>query len=143
DKKEISLETPEEPAKAPEEITTMTPSNDMGENIVEKLSESKDKTNNDILSKDRTHFTLQFFSMKNKANATRGAEILRKHDLPDQVIQFSYTNKSGQWHKIIYGDYASIQDAKDVLKTIPEDSQIPKPWIRKISTIQDNIRMSN
>ena len=103
----------------------------------------KDEENNNILNRDSTHYTLQFFSMKNEPNAIRGVKILRTHNLGDQAIRYSYTSASGQWHKVIYGDYANIQDAKDMLQSIPEDSQILKPWIRNISTIQNDIRMSS
>ncbi len=136
DKKEMSAE--------PLDETPASPSvNKVADKIPGELAESKDNLNTSILAMDPAHYTLQFFSMRDESNAIRGMKILRANKLGEHAIHFSYMSKSGQWHKIIYGDYASVQDARDALQTIPEDSQIPKPWIRKISTIQNNIRMSN
>lgn len=131
------------PVNSLDKIATSPPSINMDDNIKKELSESEDETTNSILSKDPAHYTLQFFSMKNESNANRGMTILQKHNLGNQAMQFSYASGTGQLHKVIYGDYETVAAAKEMLQSLPEELQNLKPWIRNISTIQNNIRMSS
>lgn len=66
--------------------------------------------------------------------------FIRRYRLKDKV-QIYTANYHGQtWYMAIYGNYASVRQARQALKRLPQGVQRLKPWIKSYRIVQKEIK---
>jgi septal ring-binding cell division protein DamX len=113
---------------------------ELSRNTSEQTTASPDNINHQMLKMNPSHYTLSLFSMKSKNNAIQAID---RYKIKEQAVLSSYHKKGHQWYAVSYGDYTTVNLAKDALATLPERFQKLKPWIRSFKSIHRDIRTSN
>ena len=90
-----------------------------------------------ILAANHRHYTLQLLATHNANDAHR---YIAKHKLGNNAYYFHRKLNGKDLYSVIYGDYATRTAAAQAIKTLPKSVQILKPWIRSLSSIQQQIR---
>ncbi len=87
-----------------------------------------------IAQQNANHFTLQVFATTNKKELN---SFIRKHRLLQEKTAFYTHQRNGSlWYSLIYGDFSTRQQAKNVLNSLPDKVKIAQPWIRRYKSIQ-------
>lgn len=121
----------------PQQKTTVT----QLESSITKTPANTDSYSTDekhLLSLPKTHYTLQIVGSYKLSDLD---DIVKANHLQDAFIFHSYyLNKD--WYVLIYGDYATEDEATNALKALPPAVQNFKPWVRAMSSVQDAIKLS-
>lgn len=82
------------------------------------------------------HYTLQLSSSSNSNNLNAWA---KKENLKNFVVY--QTTRNGQpWYVLVSGVYASKDDAKRAVATLPADVQAKNPWAKPIHQVQADLK---
>lgn len=83
-----------------------------------------------------SHYTLQLSSSSNYDNLNRWA---KKENLKNYVVY--ETTRNGQpWYVLVTGVYASKEDAKRAVSTLPADVQAKNPWAKPLHQVQADLK---
>ena len=83
-----------------------------------------------------SHYTLQLSSSSNSANLNAWA---KKENLQHYVVY--QTQRNGQpWYVLVSGVYATKDDAKRAVSTLPADVQAKNPWAKTIYQVQSDLK---
>ena len=83
-----------------------------------------------------SHYTLQLSSSSNSANLNAWA---KKENLQHYVVY--QTQRNGQpWYVLVSGVYATKDDAKRAVSTLPADVQAKNPWAKPIHQVQSDLK---
>ncbi len=83
-----------------------------------------------------SHYTLQLSSSSNSANLNAWA---KKENLQHYMVY--QTVRNGQpWYVLISGVYASKDEAKRAVSTLPADVQAKNPWAKPIHQVQSDLK---
>ncbi|MBK9131876.1 MAG: AAA family ATPase [Gammaproteobacteria bacterium] len=89
-----------------------------------------------LLEQDPTAYTVQLLV----ASQEQCLAYIERHGLGDAAAIYQ-TRSSGQvWSSLVYGAFASNQDAADAAKAISEQDVKASPWVRRLGVVQDRIR---
>lgn len=89
-----------------------------------------------LLEQDPAAYTIQLLV----ASREQCLAYIERHGLGDAAAIYQ-TRSSGQvWSSLVYGAFASDQDAADAAKAISEQDVKASPWVRRLGVIQDRIR---
>jgi len=107
-------------------------------------TQEPDKTSKDfkseiwILKQNPKHRSLQLIAGYNYATLTNYVEKFR---IPkDKLAYYRSQNKGKIWHSLLYGIYPDYQAANSAAKTLGKKLGTNKPWIRKLKSIQNDIK---
>lgn len=82
------------------------------------------------------HYTLQLSSSSNYDNLNGWA---KKENLKNYVVY--ETTRNGQpWYVLVTGMYASKEDAKRAVSTLPADVQAKNPWAKPLHQVQADLK---
>ncbi|WP_336219898.1 cell division protein DamX [Citrobacter amalonaticus] len=82
------------------------------------------------------HYTLQLSSSSNYDNLNGWA---KKENLKNYVVY--QTTRNGQpWYVLVTGVYASKEDAKRAVSTLPADVQAKNPWAKPLHQVQADLK---
>ncbi|MTH47730.1 cell division protein DamX [Intestinirhabdus alba] len=82
------------------------------------------------------HYTLQLSSSSNYDNLNGWA---KKENLKNYVVY--QTTRNGQpWYVLVTGVYASKEDAKRAVSTLPADVQAKNPWAKPLRQVQADLK---
>lgn len=82
------------------------------------------------------HYTLQLSSSSNYDNLNGWA---KKENLKNYVVY--QTTRNGQpWYVLVTGVYASKEDAKRAVSTLPADIQAKNPWAKPLHQVQADLK---
>jgi len=90
-----------------------------------------------ILDLPKNTYTIQLIGSYHKAVV---AQFARAHNLGDHAMPFHVTTRGKRWYMLIYGNYATLEDAQKALHTLRPDLMVETPWIRAVKNIQASIR---
>lgn len=83
-----------------------------------------------------SHYTLQLSSSSNYDNLNGWA---KKENLKNYVVY--ETTRNGQpWYVLVTGMYASKEDAKRAVSTLPADVQAKNPWAKPLHQVQADLK---
>jgi DamX protein len=83
-----------------------------------------------------SHYTLQLSSSSNSSNLNAWA---KKENLKNFVVY--QTTRNGQpWYVLVSGVYASKEDAKRAVATLPSDVQAKNPWAKPLHQVQADLK---
>ncbi|EBM0542398.1 cell division protein DamX [Salmonella enterica] len=89
-----------------------------------------------LKSAPSSHYTLQLSSSSNYDNLNGWA---KKENLKNYVVY--ETTRNGQpWYVLVTGMYASKEDAKRAVSTLPADVQAKKPWAKPLHQVQADLK---
>ncbi|MET5959338.1 cell division protein DamX [Citrobacter amalonaticus] len=89
-----------------------------------------------LKSAPSSHYTLQLSSSSNYDNLNGWA---KKENLKNYVVY--QTTRNGQpWYVLVSGVYASKDDAKRAVSTLPADVQAKNPWAKPLHQVQADLK---
>ncbi|ENN2999894.1 cell division protein DamX [Salmonella enterica] len=89
-----------------------------------------------LKSAPSSHYTLQLSSSSNYDNLNGWA---KKENLKNYVVY--ETTRNGQpWYVLVTGMYASKEDAKRSVSTLPADVQAKNPWAKPLHQVQADLK---
>ncbi|EHL4061389.1 cell division protein DamX [Salmonella enterica subsp. enterica serovar Arechavaleta] len=89
-----------------------------------------------LKSAPSSHYTLQLSSSSNYDNLNGWA---KKENLKNYVVY--ETTRNGQpWYVLVMGMYASKEDAKRAVSTLPADVQAKNPWAKPLHQVQADLK---
>lgn len=89
-----------------------------------------------LKSAPSSHYTLQLSSSSNYDNLNGWA---KKENLKNYVVY--ETTRNGQpWYVLVTGMYASKEDAKRAVSTLPADVQAKNPWAKPLYQVQADLK---
>ncbi|EBO4334539.1 cell division protein DamX, partial [Salmonella enterica] len=89
-----------------------------------------------LKSAPSSHHTLQLSSSSNYDNLNGWA---KKENLKNYVVY--ETTRNGQpWYVLVTGMYASKEDAKRAVSTLPADVQAKNPWAKPLHQVQADLK---
>ncbi|KTX91822.1 cell division protein DamX [Salmonella enterica] len=89
-----------------------------------------------LKSAPSSHYTLQLSSSSNYDNLNGWA---KKENLKNYVVY--ETTRNGQpWYVLVTGMYASKEDAKRAVSTLPADVQAKTPWAKPLHQVQADLK---
>ncbi|ECF9888622.1 cell division protein DamX [Salmonella enterica] len=89
-----------------------------------------------LKSSPSSHYTLQLSSSSNYDNLNGWA---KKENLKNYVVY--ETTRNGQpWYVLVTGMYASKEDAKRAVSTLPADVQAKNPWAKPLHQVQADLK---
>ncbi|MDU7406005.1 MAG: cell division protein DamX [Citrobacter portucalensis] len=89
-----------------------------------------------LKSAPSSHYTLQLSSSSNYDNLNGWA---KKESLKNYVVY--QTTRNGQpWYVLVTGVYASKEDAKRAVSTLPADIQAKNPWAKPLHQVQADLK---
>ncbi|HAK50162.1 MAG TPA: cell division protein DamX, partial [Salmonella bongori] len=90
----------------------------------------------ELKSAPSSHYTLQLSSSSNYNNLNGWA---KKENLKNYVVY--ETTRNGQpWYVLVTGVYASKEDAKRAVSTLPADVQAKNPWAKPLHQVQADLK---
>ncbi|MDF1797140.1 MAG: SPOR domain-containing protein [Coxiellaceae bacterium] len=66
-------------------------------------------------------------------------QFLSSHHLGQQASYYHTYFQNKNWYVLIYGDYPSVQQAKQAMHTLPKNVQRMHPWVKSYRTVQKEI----
>ncbi len=128
-----------EPVKAPVATATQTPKAAAPAATASKAAPAATTVTGDasaIKGAPGSHYTLQLSSSSNSANLNAWA---KKENLQHYMVY--QTVRNGQpWYVLISGVYASKDEAKRAVSTLPADVQAKNPWAKPIHQVQSDLK---
>ena len=91
------------------------------------------------------HYSIQLF-MARKVDADAVEQFLRdaSDTLAFEKIYIYETKINGRpMYSVLYDEYNSRQLARATLKTLPEDLQASKPYLRRVSALRKDLALNN
>lgn len=83
-----------------------------------------------------SHYTLQLSSSSNYDNLNNWA---KKENLKNYVVY--ETTRNGQpWYVLVSGVYASKEEAKNAVSTLPADVRAKNPWAKPLRQVQSDLK---
>jgi len=90
-----------------------------------------------ISARDSRRYTVQVYSGKDM-NALR--EISVALATADPQAYFTTTSRSGPWHALVIGDYATLAAAQSAVAKMTARAPMIKPWVRRFDEVQAKLR---
>lgn len=82
-------------------------------------------------------FTLQLIGLSNK----KALDIfVEKNKLGQSARYYEGRLRGKEWHVLLYGKYASREEANAALQQLPQALRNEKPWVRTMSSVQASLR---
>jgi len=91
-----------------------------------------------ILKQNPKHRSLQLIAGYKYTTLTN---YVKKYRLPKEKLAYYRSQNKGKiWHSLLYGLYPDYQAANSAAKTLGKKLGKNKPWIRKLKSIQNDIK---
>ncbi|MDX1432110.1 MAG: SPOR domain-containing protein [Gammaproteobacteria bacterium] len=85
-----------------------------------------------LASRDPARYTLQILSHTDEDAVRRFVE---ERFPGGEANYFAFERDGTTWYSVVYGDYASVSEAREAIPTLAPGLQALDPWVRKISAI--------
>ncbi len=89
-----------------------------------------------LLARDPTHYTLQLLGAY---HAKPLRNFIKQVELPKEIWYVHTHHHHKDWYVVIYGDYATRQEAEYAVSQLPDMVKQHQPWVRSIASIQNAI----
>ena len=145
------VKTVNQTADSARETVTPAKSEDETEELVAKVvDEGKSNSSQDhpqtsnltarekwLLSLDKEKYTLQMLGAREEASVQKH---LARYPSLKEIAYHRTRHKDKDWYVVVYGQFASKEQAKIELTKLPASLQASKPWARPIANVQEEIR---
>jgi septal ring-binding cell division protein DamX len=79
-------------------------------------------------------YTLQLLGSRSKADLVA---LVREHGLDaSQAHYYAGEHAGGTWYRLFYGGYATVAEARAMLKALPSSLARHKPWVREFPAVK-------
>ncbi len=92
-----------------------------------------------LLSLDPKQYTLQMIGARDEAAVQ---EFISRYPSLTKVAYYKTYYKGGDWYVVIYGQFATKNDARQAVTRLPKKLITSKPWARPLASVQKDIRMA-
>lgn len=107
----------------------------LNSNSVQKTGQAVEGTQDELLKANANHYTVQLVAASNRTNVANVAAGLNGKYWIYQTVRNNRTV-----YVLVYGIYLSQAEANNAIKTLPASIQRAKPFAKRLSTIQADIR---
>lgn len=83
------------------------------------------------------HYTLQLLGVSKEESVQ---QFIKAHALEGKSHYFKTKRGKSDWYVLVYGDYASKDQAKAALAKLPLKNEKLSPWVREMKSVQEDIR---
>ncbi len=130
------VNTTAENPRSPDAPTTppVTQANIVADNIPIDLPGKREDW---ILQQNPDHYTLQLVA-GNNIDTVRN--FIQRHSPNTPFAVYRGTRKNKPWYGLVYNSFSSKQRAFSAIKQLPKRIQRQKPWVRKLSDLQNDLR---
>ncbi len=90
----------------------------------------------EILKSDPRHYTVQILGMHNK---NKLKTFVNDAKLQGRVRYCRGEHQGKAWYILVYGDYATREEAQKVIAGLPEEVKKQKPWVRSVASLQGTL----
>jgi septal ring-binding cell division protein DamX len=107
---------------------------------IEKFKPSAIHREKWLLSHNPSFYTIQILGVRNEQTLL---DFIKNHKLREQPGKIAYyrtTYQGAVWYPLLYGVYASKEEALSGIKELPASIQQSTPWVRRLSAVQAAIR---
>jgi len=128
----VIKETPKKPAEPkaiPKQVATPKATNKVDK-------DSKQESN--LMTKPANHYTLQMMGSLDEAGVKSFIEAQTTNRSDFSYFEGRY--KGQPWYVVVYGDYASRDEALAAIQKLPKSLQKQRPWARSYQSVQEDIR---
>lgn len=91
-----------------------------------------------LLTVPASHYGLQFAALKSKQAV---AEFIQAYGLQNKVMVYETTRKGSPWFMVLFGNYLSLNEAREALLQLPEKLRNLSPWPKSFSKIHEEIKL--
>jgi DamX protein len=94
-----------------------------------------------LLDQDSSFYTLQVLGVRNEESLL---DFIQRYKLLQKknVAYYKTVYRGKQWYPLLYGVYPTKSDAAAAVKELPDKVQKSIPWIRKMSAVQNEVRVA-
>ncbi len=92
-----------------------------------------------LLSLDPKQYTLQMIGARDEAAVQ---EFISRYPSLTKVAYYKTLYKGSDWYVVIYGQFATKDDARQAVTRLPKNLIASKPWARPLASVQKGIRMA-
>lgn len=85
-----------------------------------------------VAQQNPRYYTLQLASSTNRQLIIKYYE---ENDLAGRAGYYRSLREGEEWFVLVYGAFASVQEAKAAIDTLPSDLKKWSPWVRNVKTI--------
>jgi septal ring-binding cell division protein DamX len=85
-----------------------------------------------IVAQDPNHYTVQLIGSSNEAAVIR---FIHKHGIEKEASYYSTTHNGKPWFSVLYGNFPSLDAARQAAKRLPPSLRNASPWLRSFSEI--------
>tara|TARA_B100000676_G_scaffold305504_1_gene359854 strand:+ start:1721 stop:2128 length:408 start_codon:yes stop_codon:yes gene_type:complete len=86
---------------------------------------------------DNRRFTVQVISYHSRS---RAAAAVRRYGLSEHARIYKKLSRGKTWYLVLYGEFASTEQAKAAIARLPEKLRRARPIVRKVATIRRQLR---
>lgn len=137
---ETSLKTASEAVKREKEQklqqTQIASSQSRKEPLRAKEEKHYSSSEKEILNHDPRHYTVQILGMHNK---NKLKSFMNETKLKGKVRCCRGNHQGKPWYILVYGEYATREEAQKVMAALPEEVKNQKPWVRSFASLQGTI----
>lgn len=90
-----------------------------------------------ILAQPSSYHTIQILGVRNEKSILN---IVKQYQLWNRVSYFQTVYKGKKWFPLLYRVYSTKKEALSAVKELPEEIRKLTPWIRKMSSIHEDIK---
>lgn len=137
-----------EPKKTPADISKSEKAKPDKAKLVQQVQSNKKPTKNIpangkqwVLAQNPGNYSLQLMAVVKDRKATLLKTINKFPELKDKLHYFPSTKKGKKMLVLVYGSFASQDEAKKAAKTLPK--KFGKPWLRSFKLLHKEIKASN
>ena len=87
---------------------------------------------------DERRFTVQVISYHSRS---RAAAAVRRYGLSEHARIYKKLSRGKTWYVVLYGEFASTEQAKAAIARLPEKLRRARPIVRKVATIRRQLRV--
>jgi septal ring-binding cell division protein DamX len=85
-----------------------------------------------LIAQNPANYTLQLASSTNRDLIQKYFE---ENHLQGKAGYYSSMRQGERWYALVYGSYASVNQAKEAISDLPQDLRKWSPWVRNINSI--------
>ena len=93
-----------------------------------------------ILQDSGSNYTIQLMAANSSVTA---AKFITDNKLETEANYYLNNQQEKVWYAVIYGSYRTKEDARLAIAKMPFKLRKNNPWIRKISEIQNIVKLSS
>lgn len=105
----------------------------------EKISTKKIYRENWLSSQSPSHFTVQLMGVRKEQSLLKFVahnQSLTQH----RIAYYRTTYRGKEWFPLLCGVYSTKKEARSAIKDLPENIRKLSPWIRRLSSVQNDIK---